>query len=60
MAAVKVGELDMWSESFTPQGEAGIWGFPPNYKALCQSWGLWHKCVAAFPTHFDRDIFLFA
>ena len=40
MAALKVGVLDVCSKPFVPLGEAGSWGLPPDYKALCQGWGL--------------------
>lgn len=43
----------------TPQGEAGSWGFPPGYTALCHGWGLWQEYVSAFPTHFDVSTFSF-
>lgn len=34
--ALKLGVLDVWSKPFTPfHGEAGSWGFPPYYIALC-------------------------
>ena len=50
VGVLKVGTLNMGSKLFTPQGEAGSWGFPPI---------VWH-CAVAFPTHFDVAIFLFA
>lgn len=42
---------------FTPWGEAGSWGFPPECKALVCEWGLWCQCISAYPTRFSVGIF---
>lgn len=52
------GLLKSWgtrrgSKPFTPQAEAGSWGFPPNCMALGWEWDLRWECVPAFPTHFE-------
>ena len=55
VAAIKVRDLAEWSKSFAPQGEAGNWG--SFLIVRCCTGGLWHKCVSAFPTHFNVGIF---
>lgn len=37
---LKVGALNVEYKPFIPQGETGIWEFPPDFMVLCQGWGL--------------------
>lgn len=55
VATTKVGELEMWSKPFAPQGKARSWGFPSDYKLLCQEFT--DECVSTFPTPFNVCIF---
>lgn len=42
-----------------PQGETGIWGFPPEYMALYQGWDLWQEYISIFHTCFSLGAFSF-
>lgn len=60
-ASLSGGSHKSWGAIYIVQtllssGRSWKLGFPPNYKALCQEWGLWWTCVSAFPTHFDVGI----
>ena len=60
VGVLKVGLVDVETKPFTPQGEAGSWGFLPNCVMLCQGWSLWWECVSALLTCFDIGVFSFS
>lgn len=56
----KVGMLDEWSNSFPPQGEAGIWRFLLNHRTMHRTRVLWWGGVLNSSTGFDVDGFALA
>lgn len=57
MAAIKVEAVDVWSKPFTPQGKTVVGDSLLIVRHYAGGWDLWHKCVSAFPIHFDVAIF---
>ena len=53
LGVLQAGMLNVGSNPFTSQGEAGRWEFSPNCMGLWLGSGLQQKCVSVFPTHFD-------